>query len=502
MRRKIKKILVANRGEIALRIIRTARVMGIATVAVYSEADARCKHVDAADEAIPIGAAEAAKSYLDITAILAAAKKSGADAIHPGYGFLSERAEFAQACAAAGIGFIGPSPEAMAAMGDKIGARKIAERCDVPIVPGIETADTGAAQRFAAKAGYPIVVKAAAGGGGRGMRVVAESAALDAAIAAAGREAMAAFGDGRLYIEKYLDHPRHIEIQILGDEHGSVIAMGERECSIQRRHQKIIEESPAPGLSDKMRAKMADAAIRIARAARYTGAGTIEFLAAGGEFYFLEANARIQVEHPLTEIRFGCDLVREQIRIAAGEPVSTPEQPRGAAIECRINAEEPEHNFRPAMGTVLRLNIPAGPGVRFDSHLASGAEVTAHYDNLLGKLICWGADREEARLRMAAALEEFILLGVANNASYLRDIVVSKPFQEAHLSTNFIDEFFAQWRPGATEINAALIAAALASGGVFGNAGAENPPASPSPKRASESPWSTMPGFELLRMRR
>ncbi|MGH7815550.1 MAG: acetyl-CoA carboxylase biotin carboxylase subunit [Candidatus Binataceae bacterium] len=502
MKRRIRKILIANRGEIALRIIRTARAMGIAAVAVYSEADAAAAHAEAADEAIPIGPAEAAKSYLNIAALIEAAEKSGADAIHPGYGFLSERAEFARACADAEIIFIGPSPDAMAALGDKIGARKIAVRCGVPIVAGIETADFAAVQKFAAKAGYPIVAKAAAGGGGRGMRVIADRAGLEAAIASAAHEATAAFGDGRLYIEKYLARPRHIEVQILGDEHGGIVALGERECSIQRRHQKIIEESPAPGLSEKLRAEMIDAAIRIARAAKYTGAGTIEFLLVDKEFYFLEANARIQVEHPITELRFGCDLVREQIRLAMGETAVEPDVPRGAAIECRINAEEPEHSFRPAVGTVLHLNVPGGPGVRFDSAIAPGTEITAHYDNLLGKLICWGADREDARARMAAALEEFSLLGVANNAAYLRDLVASEPFRKARLSTNFLEEFFAGWHPGAGEIKAALIAAALAADGAFGDARVATAPDVQRTVGAARSPWDELAGFELWRARR
>src|SRR5712692_5512347 len=334
MKRQLKKLLVANRGEIALRIIRSARLFGLHTVAVFSDADAKSTHVAAADEAILIGPAEPAQSYLDIAKIIGAARQSGADAIHPGYGFLSERAEFARAAAEAGIVFVGPRPDVMAALGDKMAARRIAAEAGVPVVPGIETAEISAARAFAERADYPILVKAAAGGGGRGMRVVGEAAELEGALEAASHEAAAAFGDGRIFIEKYLARPRHIEVQILGDEDGGVIALGERECSIQRRHQKIVEESPAPGLSAPMRTKMIDAALSLARAASYTNAGTVEFLVEGDNFYFLEVNARLQVEHPVTEMRFDRDLVCDQIAIAAGAAVSDPIVPHGCAIEC------------------------------------------------------------------------------------------------------------------------------------------------------------------------
>jgi len=496
MAQPLTKLLVANRGEIALRIIRSARLFGLKTVAVYSAADAQSMHVSAADEAIAIGPAEAAQSYLNIASIIVAAKHSGADAIHPGYGFLSERAEFAQAVSDAQIVFVGPRPEVMAALGDKVAARRIAVAAGVPVVPGIETAEISAAREFAARAGYPILIKAAAGGGGRGMRVVAEVAQLEPALEAATREAAAAFGDGRIFVEKYLARPRHIEIQILGDEHGNVVALGERDCSIQRRHQKIIEESPAPGLSDEMRAKIIDAALKLARAAHYTSAGTAEFLVEGDNFYFLEVNARLQVEHPVTEMRFGCDLVCEQLRIAAGGKVSAPADPRGAAIECRINAEDPEHDFRPATGTVLHLSVPGGPGVRFDSHLARGAEVTPWYDGLLGKLICYGADRKQARGRLVNALGEFALLGVTNNAAYVRDIIASEQFRDAELSTHFIDEFFSTWKLSTAEIDAAVVAAALANG---------DPQAEATLQRNSNqhrSPWDGLNSFELWRSRR
>ncbi|MGB9381338.1 acetyl-CoA carboxylase biotin carboxylase subunit [Candidatus Binatus sp.] len=493
---RLTKLLVANRGEIALRIIRSARLFGLKTVAVYSAADAESVHVGAADEAIAIGPAEAAKSYLDIAAIIAAAKQSGADAIHPGYGFLSERPEFARAAADAQIVFVGPRPDVMAALGDKVAARRIAVAAGVPVVPGIETAEISAAREFAAQVNYPILIKAAAGGGGRGMRVVSNAAQLEGALQAAAREATAAFGDGRIFIEQYLAHPRHVEIQILGDEHGNVVSLGERDCSIQRRHQKIIEESPAPGLSTAMRAKMIDAALKLARAAHYTNAGTAEFLLEDDNFYFLEVNARLQVEHPVTEMRFGCDLVCEQLRIAAGGKLSEPAAPRGAAIECRINAEDPEHDFRPATGTVLHLSVPGGPGVRFDSHLARGIEVTPWYDGLLGKLICYGANREEARGRLVNALGEFALLGVTNNATYLRDIVASEQFRDAKLSTHFIEQFFPDWKIDSREIDAALVVAVIVAADSHADA------ATPRSGAGHRSPWEGLNNFELWGSRR
>ncbi|HYK64451.1 MAG TPA: biotin carboxylase N-terminal domain-containing protein [Patescibacteria group bacterium] len=496
MARRLKKLLIANRGEIALRIIRSARLLGLKTVAIYSEVDAKSAHVAAADEAIAIGPPEAAKSYLNIAAIIAAAKQSGADAIHPGYGFLSERPEFAKAAADAKLVFVGPKPEVMAALGDKVAARRIAVAAEVPVVPGLDVAEITAARDFAGRAGYPILVKAAAGGGGRGMRVVAEADQLESALEAAAREAKAAFGDGRIFIEKYLAHPRHVEIQIVGHEHGSVVAFGERDCSIQRRHQKIIEESPAPGLTTAMRAKMVDAALKLARAAHYTNAGTVEFLLEGDDFYFLEVNARLQVEHPVTEMRFGCDLVCEQLRIAAGGKVSEPAAPRGAAIECRINAEDPEHGFRPATGSVLHLSVPGGPGVRFDSHLARGADVTPWYDGLLGKLICHGATREEARGRMVEALNELAILGVTNNASYLRDIIASDQFRDAKLSTRFIDDFFWDWTTAGNEMDAAIVAAAITAGD------AKSDGAAPRTQVDQHSPWDLLGNFELWRSRR
>jgi acetyl/propionyl-CoA carboxylase alpha subunit len=501
--RNIKKLLVANRGEIALRIIRSARTLGIGTVAVYSDADAGAAHVAAADDARGIGAAEPAASYLNIEAIIGAAQSANADAIHPGYGFLSERPEFARAVEAQGLAFVGPPAEVMAALGDKVAARRIAISVGVPVVPGVDTGDLGSARKFAAEAGFPILVKAAAGGGGRGMRVVADAAGLEQAIEAAAREAQAAFGDGRVFLEKYLGRPRHIEIQILGDHHGKVVALGERECSIQRRHQKIIEESPAPGLSAAMRDRMIEAALKLADAAGYRNAGTAEFLVDGDNFYFLEINARLQVEHPITELRFGCDLVAEQLRVAAGERISAPLAARGCAIECRINAEDAEHDFRPAVGSVIRLNLPAGPGVRIDTHLGPGAEVSPYYDSLIAKVICYGADREQARTRMVAALSEFSLLGITNTAAFLRDVVASGAFARAELSTRFLEENFAHWANADADLTNALIAAALVADGTIrgGSAAravaAANGTSGDSVIGNARTPWSELAGFEL-----
>lgn len=504
-RREIGKLLIANRGEIALRIIRSAKTLGIRTVAIFSEADAKSPHVTAADEAVCIGPPEASKSYLDSEVIIAAARTVGADAIHPGYGFLSERPEFARAVADAGIVFVGPPADVMAALGDKLAGRTVARRAGVPMVPGAETASLADIRAFAARAGYPILIKASAGGGGRGMRIVGSDCELEAALEAGSREAKAAFGDGRVFVEKYLARPRHVEVQILGDAHGNLVALGERDCSIQRRYQKIIEESPAPGLSDSTRARMLDAALALGHAAGYQGAGTVEFLVDGDNFYFLEVNARLQVEHPVTEMRFGCDLVAEQLRIAAGERVPEIGDPVGVAIECRINAEDAASGFRPAAGTVLHLATPAGPEVRFDSYLEAGLEVGSHYDSLLGKLITFGASREQARRRMVVALGEFSLLGVMNTAGFLRDIVASEPFARAELSTHFLEEFFPRWHPAQSDgIEAAMVAAAMVATGAFGtrNGRAARPAAAAGPAAAARrSPWDELSGFELWRPR-
>jgi acetyl/propionyl-CoA carboxylase alpha subunit len=500
-KRPLKKLLIANRGEIALRIIRTARAEGLATVAVYSEADRGAAHVAAADDARLIGPAEAALSYLSIEAILAAARATGADAIHPGYGFLSERPEFARAVEDAGMIFVGPPASVMAALGDKVRARQLAIKCGVPVIPGTEAADLPAARAFAAEAGFPILVKAAAGGGGRGMRIVGEPAQLETSLEAAAREAKAAFGDGRIFVEKYLARPRHIEVQLVGDGRGKVVALGERECSIQRRYQKLIEESPSPGLDDATRAAMADAAIRLARAAGYRNAGTAEFLFDSHGFYFLEVNARLQVEHPVTEMRFGCDLVAEQLRIAAGEPLADPPSPRGWAIECRVNSEDAEHDFRPSVGRVMHLHLPAGAGVRVDTFLEGGAEISGYYDGLLAKVIGYGETRDVARRRVAAALDEFLLAGVQHTASFLRAVVMSDAFKRGDLSTHFIEEHFSSWRIDPQAEDAALIGAALAVTGALGSSAARSADSGDGHPSTSASPWATMGAFRLWERR-
>lgn len=499
--RPIRKLLVANRGEIAVRIIRSARTMGIRTAAVYSEADAGAMHVAVADEAYPIGPPEPIHSYLNVEAILAAARAANADAVHPGYGFLSERPEFARAVTEAGLLFIGPPASVMAALGDKLSARRLATTVDVPVVPGLDDPQLNAAARFGAQVGFPILVKASAGGGGRGMRVVESPNDLESALESASGEAASAFGDGRVFLEKYLPRPRHIEVQILADSHGRVIALGERECSLQRRHQKIVEESPAPGLSATLRGRLLDAAVRIAQAAGYRNAGTAEFLVAEDQFYFLEVNARLQVEHPVTELRYDRDLVCDQLAVASGEHVIEPGEPHGAAIECRINAEDAAHDFRPATGKVMQLQLPAGPGVRIDTCLTSGAEVSPYYDSLIAKLICYGHDREMARRRTLSALKEFSLLGIHTTASFLRDMVASEAFAGARLSTGFVPEFLTRWRRDESLLKGALLAAAL------------GPQADTTEKTSSTvrqdgrlpnghlSPWATLAGFTLWRNR-
>jgi acetyl/propionyl-CoA carboxylase alpha subunit len=498
MKRPLKKLLIANRGEIALRVIRSARLLGLKTVGVFSEVDRASTHVAEADEACLIGPAPPAESYLNIDAVMRAARETGADAIHPGYGFLSERPAFARAVEEAGLIFVGPSSVAMEAVGDKVSARRLATETNVPVVPGIETADITSVRSFAKKVGYPILVKAAAGGGGRGMRVVEDLLALEDALESAAREAQAAFGDGRIFVEKYLARPRHIEVQILGDSHGKVVALGERECSIQRRHQKLIEESPSVAVDDKLRARICDAALRLTSAVGYQSAGTVEFLLQDGEFYLLEVNARLQVEHPVTEIRFGCDLVAEQLKIAMGERVSDPVTPRGATIECRITAEDAEHDFRPAVGRVSHLRLPNAPGVRVDTYLTEGIEVSANYDSLLAKVICYGATREEARRRMMSALDDVTIVGLHHTTAFLRDVIASEQFARGDLSTHFVDDHFSKWRYDASNEKAALIAAALVASRAIGRGEtAVSSSANGKIERRDQSPWSGLGGFQL-----
>jgi acetyl-CoA carboxylase biotin carboxylase subunit len=442
---RIAKVLVANRGEIAVRVIRACREQGLATVAVFSEADRESLHVMLADEAYPIGAAPSTESYLVIDRILTAAKSAGADAVHPGYGFLAENADFSEACGAAGLTFIGPPPAAIRAMGDKIAARRIARDLGVPMVPGglDAIASDAAAIAAAREIGYPVMVKAARGGGGKGMRLVRREEELEAALRMARGEAGAAFGNAAVYLERAILEPRHIEVQVLADAHGHVVHLGERECSIQRRHQKLIEESPSPFVDPDMRRRMGEAACRIARAAGYVNAGTIEFLVdAERRFYFLEMNTRLQVEHPVTEMVTGRDLVREQLRVAAGEPLGYAQDDiawRGAAIECRINAEDPFAGWLPSPGTITGLRPAGGPWVRDDSGIYEGWTVPRFYDTLLAKLIVWAPDRDAAIARMTRALGEYRVAGVRTTIPFLRRLVDHQEFRAGRLSTGLLE---------------------------------------------------------------
>jgi len=439
-----RKILVANRGEIAARVIRTCRRMGIASAAVFSDADRSALHTRMADEALPIGPALSAQSYLSIPAILAAAKKCGAEAIHPGYGFLSENPEFADACRRAGLIFIGPSAASMRKLGNKIEGRRRMKDAGVPLVPGLEGRNLKEEQirAWAARTGYPILMKAAAGGGGRGMRVVRQAEEIAAALATARSEARASFGDATVFVEKYLEPSRHIEVQVLVDSEGRGVSLGERECSIQRRHQKLVEETPSPVVSEPVRARLGRWALSACRAAGYTNAGTVEFIRdAEGRYYFLEINARLQVEHPVTEWVTGLDLVEAQIRIAAGEPLGMtrrPMRPRGWSIECRIQAEDPDHAFRPSPGRILLYRPPEGPRIRVDSGVAEGDEVSGFYDSLLAKLIVWGKDRESAIRTMAGALAEFRILGVATTIPFHRRVMADEEFCRGAIDTHFV----------------------------------------------------------------
>jgi 3-methylcrotonyl-CoA carboxylase alpha subunit len=464
------KLLVANRGEIAVRILRTCRELGLPSVAVYSEADAHSLHLALADEAVCIGPAPGADSYLSIERIIAAAHATGADALHPGYGFLSENADLAGACERAGITFVGPPEPVMRLLGDKIAAKQLAAEVGVPLVPGYFGGEQSSRRlaREAKAIGAPVLIKAAAGGGGRGMRVAEDLAGFGAAVDEARREARAAFGDDRLLLERYVARPRHVEVQVFGDRHGAVIHLGERECSIQRRHQKILEESPSTALTPELRERITDAAVRLARAAGYVNAGTVEFLLEAQPdvdhaFYFLEVNTRLQVEHPVTEMVTGIDLVRLQLRIAAGEPLPYRQEdivPRGHALEARIYAEDPAAGFVPSLGRVARWLPPQGPGVRIDSGVETGSEVSPYYDPMLAKLIVRGEDRCECIRRMASALRELHVLGIATNALYLRDIVDDPAFRAGELSTRFLAERFAGWRPPEQPAAKALLALA------------------------------------------
>jgi acetyl-CoA carboxylase biotin carboxylase subunit len=440
-----KRILVANRGEIALRIIRACRELGVETVAIFSEADRGAAYLELADEAICVGPAKGADSYRKIDRVISAAEIGNVQAIHPGYGFLSENAHFNEVCRSCKIDFIGPTPEAMARLGDKNTARKMAREAQVPVVPGSNglITDESEAVRVAHEIGFPVLVKASAGGGGRGMRVALNDLALKAALQQASTEAEAAFGDGSIYLEKYIEHPRHVEVQVLADHHGNVVHLWERDCSTQRRHQKLIEESPSPHLTQLTRVAICEAAVRMIKAAGYTNAGTVEFIVDGqGNFYFIEVNARIQVEHPVTEMVTGVDLIQAQIRIASGEPLPLRQEDvvaRGVAIECRINAEDPQKNFQPSPGKIERLMVPGGFGVRFDSHAHTGYVVSPHYDSMIGKLIVHQDSRRAAIGCMLRALDELRIEGIKTTVPLHRKILGHAAFVEGRIDTTFVE---------------------------------------------------------------
>ncbi len=503
----LRKVLIANRGEIAVRIIRACQEMGIATVAVYADADAGALHTALAGEAVRIGPPPPLQSYLRSDLILQAALERGCDAIHPGYGFLSENASFADAVSTAGLTFIGPSSAAMRAMGSKIASREAMQRAGVPVVPGYHPthANTAAQNRELAQAaaaiGYPLLVKASAGGGGKGMRVVQEPSRLPEELESARREAQNAFGDATVYLEKLIEHPRHVEFQVLADHHGCVLHLFERECSIQRRHQKIIEETPSLALTPELRQRMGVAAVAAAQAVHYTNAGTVEFLLdPDGAFYFLEMNTRLQVEHPITEVVTGIDLVKAQIRIAAGEPLPWRQQDlaqRGHAIECRVYAEDPAQGFLPSTGRVLLAAEPVGPGVRVDAGVTTGDDVSIHYDPMIAKLICAGEDRADAVRKADWALSHYVILGPTTNIPFLRAVIQHPAFAAGDLSTDFIERHLAAWSPQPPPVpDAALIAAALADLMGEGAGGALRAHAQVE-AGAPINPWSTTDSFRL-----
>lgn len=469
--------------------------MGIATVAVHSEVDAKAQHVLAADEAVLLGGDEPAESYLNQEKIIEAALSTGAQAVHPGYGFLAENGAFAKLCQQKGIKFIGPPGEVLEAAGDKIGARQMAHAAGVPVIPGNMGAgrDTSELIQKAEEVGYPVMVKAAAGGGGKGMRLVARREDLVEALERAQSEAQTAFGDGSLYIEKCIANPRHVEVQILADEHDNVLHLYERECSIQRRHQKIIEEAPSPAVDAFLRKRLTEAAVAVARAVGYRGAGTVEFLLTpDGSFYFMEVNARLQVEHPVTEMILGLDLVEQQLHIAAGEKIALKQEDvkrRGHAIECRIYAEDPQADFMPSPGRIQLLQVPAGPGVRFDSGVESGDTVPVHYDPILGKLVAWGPDRGRAVLRMARALAEMSILGVKTPIGFLLEIIESAAFKNGETTTGFLQKHFREWRPQPERVKAALLGWLVAE---LEEAAAPRPAATAAEAQVIYDPWARL----------
>ena len=442
------KILIANRGEIAIRVMRACRELGIRSVAVYSEADRQSLHVRYADEAYCIGPGPSNQSYLLGDRIIEVCRQTGAEAVHPGYGFLSENAGFARALRDAGIALIGPDPEAMEIMGSKIGAKQAVEKFGVPLVPGINEAirDAASAREVAKKIGFPVLVKASAGGGGKGMRIVEREEDFESELQRAQSEALSAFGDDAVFIEKYVSAPRHIEFQVMADRHGNICHLFERECSIQRRHQKLVEEAPSPVMTAELRQRMGDAAVNVARACNYTGAGTVEFLVSGsGDFYFLEMNTRLQVEHPVTEMITGVDLVKEQIRVAAGLPLSFSQESlhiNGHAIELRVCAEDPANGFLPDIGRITEYSIPKGPGIRVDDAMESGLEIPVFYDNMIAKLIVWAGSRDEAMERMQRAISEYRLKGIATTLPFGRFVMAHRAFREGNFDTSFIERYF------------------------------------------------------------
>lgn len=495
-----KKILIANRGEIANRIIKACRELGISTVAVFSEADRNSLHVISADEALLIGPAPAIDSYLDIDRIVEAAKKTGAEAIHPGYGFLAENADFVKRCEKEGIVFIGPNSKAMRLVGDKVRSRQTMEKAGIPIIPGMKEIPSAIGE-YASEAkgiGYPVMIKASAGGGGKGMRIVRSEKDLVSGIEAGQREAKSAFGDPSVYLEKYIEEPRHVEFQVLADNHGHIVHLFERECSIQRRHQKIVEESPSQALDSELRVRMGETAIKVIQVSGYNNAGTVEFLLDKRKnFYFLEVNARLQVEHPVTEFITGVDLVHQQIAIASGEELTISQddlEQRGHAIECRIYAEDPFNNFLPSAGKVHFLKEPIGPGVRHDCGIYSGCDVPIFYDPILAKLIVWADNRQMCQHRMIRALDDYVILGIQTTIGFLKEVIAHPQFQAGNTTTGFIEKYFAHWGGQEKTEEARLIAALAAA---FDSQSKPFGPSVASGRDLYSSPWQTLGKWRL-----